>query len=605
MLGRAKQKMKEKLGKSSGTEEPPEFMQLLDDLKVAHQCVDKTHKLLRSIFASEENDSVPPHDNFNVVFLKPALTLRKKYNTARLDMDAKNEAIVSAKPEKKEQAKQAAHEAKNAYENAKNVLTQVIDGINEQKDSVFQDTVRKSIAIVTRIDPGWEGYEPAQNKRISMETSDLTSALSQEQLELVHLMQGQNGVEIADRTWHLKKYPQCFVASELVTWMTGQGYAKDKAEAIAKAEKFRQLQVFCHASESKVFDDGFLFYRFNETFAPAMHLRQTSDAPRPTAHLEDEDDSGDVIEIDDSDAIHCGHLLLFCPQMETKSISQSSSKTGFFKNTSGPSGENTWTPFYFVAKEGILTWCAASKTGKILGELDLNNVTMSNDCMDLDHRQAFILRDDESEMVYHLDPVEEEDREQWIPSLCLAIPTKLFGVPLALAAERSDPQQLVPAPLKVATEWLNIHGLREEGLYRIPGSKDEVEKWIRLFDKGSEVIIPEQYSGSNLASLIVQYLRRLPASLMTDEYSAVFQTVADDESKSENNRLQIMKKLLTKIPPTNYETLKVLCYHLNQVSMYAEENQMDAGKLAMCVYTTCARPLQMLIFNYAYLFDDE
>lgn len=400
-------------------------------------------------------------------------------------------------------------------------------------------------------------------------------------------MQGSYGVDVQDRKWHLKTYPQCFVASELITWMVDQKEADTREEAVQLAEELRQCQVYYHCSERKVFEDAFLFYRFNKAIEPPVSLKQGQDEPfpSPTGPLsgqpEFEPEYDDVKTIDDSDALLTGCLLL----LDTYS--------------------SKWSQYYCVVKEGIFTWCAASKTGSVLGEIDLNQATLSDSSMHMDHRQAFTLTDDESQIVYHIDPEEEENRDNWILNISLAIPTKLFGVPLEVAAERSDPQQLVPAPLRVATEWLNIHGLREEGLYRIPGSKDEVDKWINLFDKGSEVIIPEQYSGSNLASLIVQYIRRLPGSLMTDQYAAVFQTVADDEEKSETTRLQIMKKLLGRLPSTNYETLKVLCYHLNQVSLYVEENQMDAGKLAMCVYSTSARPLQMLIFNYPFLFDDE
>ncbi len=38
--------------------------------------------------------------------------------------------------------------------------------------------------------------------------------------------------------------------------------------------------------------------------------------------------------------------------------------------------------------------------------------------------------------------------------------TALFGVPLEVAAERSDPMGLIPAPLRKSIEWLNAKGER-------------------------------------------------------------------------------------------------------------------------------------------------
>jgi hypothetical protein len=191
----------------------------------------------------------------------------------------------------------------------------------------------------------------------------------------------------------------------------------------------------------------------------------------------------------------------------------------------------------------------------------------------------------------------EDTLEDWQEAISLAMPNKVFGVPLILAAERSDPNGLVPLPILIATEWLNKRGCKEEGLYRIPGSKDAVSKLVASFDRGEKVSIPEQFHAGNLASLVVQYLKRLPESLFTDSHSEVFERLSADSSKDTATRVGMMKKLLSLIPPCNVATIRLLIFHLRNVSLHAEENQMTATKLSMCVYTQMAQTVGFLIAN--------
>lgn len=190
-------------------------------------------------------------------------------------------------------------------------------------------------------------------------------------------------------------------------------------------------------------------------------------------------------------------------------------------------------------------------------------------------------------------------REDWIVALSSAMPNKIFDVPIALAAQRTDPKRLIPGPIIVATEWLNTYGLREHGLYRIPGSKSEVERLIGIFDQGEMPKLQKQYSPSNCASLVVQYLKRCPDDLF-GEYEMVFKQLADDTSNPK--QLKMMRKLVRMLPPANRNTIDLLCDHLIQVASYSEENQMSAAKLSMCIYSKSARPLQMCIENHKFLF---
>jgi len=179
------------------------------------------------------------------------------------------------------------------------------------------------------------------------------------------------------------------------------------------------------------------------------------------------------------------------------------------------------------------------------------------------------------------DGMQEADKNEWLRATAIAMPHKVFGVPLAMAASRSDEAKLVPAPIRVATTWMNAHALSEEG---------------------GAVTIPEQYSGGNLASVIVQFLRRLPESIVTDRLAPVFEQVCRELVEDESKKL-LLKKLLSKLPPQNFCTLKMLTAHFVAVTHHSEDNQMTIEKLAMCAFAQSEKILQMLCRYHEFVFD--
>lgn len=188
-------------------------------------------------------------------------------------------------------------------------------------------------------------------------------------------------------------------------------------------------------------------------------------------------------------------------------------------------------------------------------------------------------------------------RIEWVRAMLVAIPTTIFGVPLAIASARSDPQACVPAPLTIAIRWLDENALTETGLYRIPGGKTEVETLIARFDRGEIVEIPKQYFGGNLASLIVQFIRRLPEGLFTARMAEVF------EQMSQDGNLKMLKLLLSKLPKCNFCTLRALIQHLVRVAGNCSVNEMTIENLSICVITSMAQTMNALMTNVDFLFD--
>jgi hypothetical protein len=100
----------------------------------------------------------------------------------------------------------------------------------------------------------------------------------------------RKGVEVKDRKYHLKSYPQCFIGTEAVDWLVNHHWAntREEAEAVGNrilqkyglAARFKRLAsvfrmridmlylwcrgIFQHVAKEHDFRDKFYFYRFLE-----------------------------------------------------------------------------------------------------------------------------------------------------------------------------------------------------------------------------------------------------------------------------------------------------------------------------------------------------
>ncbi|XP_030074395.1 DEP domain-containing mTOR-interacting protein [Microcaecilia unicolor] len=70
---------------------------------------------------------------------------------------------------------------------------------------------------------------------------------------------------IKDRRHHLKTYPNCFVAKELIDWLIDHKEASDRETAVKLVQKLLDHSIIHHVcDEHKEFKDAKLFYRFRK-----------------------------------------------------------------------------------------------------------------------------------------------------------------------------------------------------------------------------------------------------------------------------------------------------------------------------------------------------
>lgn len=74
-----------------------------------------------------------------------------------------------------------------------------------------------------------------------------------------------DGVEIRDRRYHLRKYRQCFVGFEAVSFLMDKGFAKTSDEAVEIGNRLVKYRCIRHVVDDIPFQNDNLFYRFLTT----------------------------------------------------------------------------------------------------------------------------------------------------------------------------------------------------------------------------------------------------------------------------------------------------------------------------------------------------
>lgn len=156
----------------------------------------------------------------------------------------------------------------------------------------------------------------------------------------------------------------------------------------------------------------------------------------------------------------------------------------------------------------------------------------------------------------------------------------VFGRPLHEAAARNQGAQ-VPAVVTMCISWVERHALKEEGLYRIPGSALRISQLQELVDSGELQELPSSELPENVCGLLTQFLHSLPEPLFTDRLEDAFVAV---QVLPERERLVEVVRLVGMLPPPNRDTLRALVHHCVTVGTHARDNRMTADNLALCLF---------------------
>ncbi|KAG0017234.1 hypothetical protein BGZ81_010834 [Podila clonocystis] len=160
----------------------------------------------------------------------------------------------------------------------------------------------------------------------------------------------------------------------------------------------------------------------------------------------------------------------------------------------------------------------------------------------------------------------------------------IFGLPLqdAVRISRISPSVGVPAVVTRCIEYLDIMGVEEVGLYRVPGSTSNVARLKTMFDHGLDYDFlqkgHEPQNPHDVATLLKLYLRELPAPIIPSETMPTFSNI---DFAAPQQHFHKLKESLGLIPLENYILLGSLCRHLSNLADYESRTKMNISNLGL------------------------
>ncbi|XP_065641635.1 protein FAM13A isoform X1 [Hydra vulgaris] len=156
---------------------------------------------------------------------------------------------------------------------------------------------------------------------------------------------------------------------------------------------------------------------------------------------------------------------------------------------------------------------------------------------------------------------------------------KTFGVPLEYLNHRD--QSDVPIIVTRLCEYLKLHGLKHEGLFRVNGNMKVVEKLKTAFDMYGDADIEEIGDIAAVASLLKLFLRELSEPVIPEELQPIFIKIQDQHGKDKKKAAFMLKEIIQRMPKGNALLLKYLCEFMLSIADGSAVNKMTPLALAI------------------------
>jgi len=157
---------------------------------------------------------------------------------------------------------------------------------------------------------------------------------------------------------------------------------------------------------------------------------------------------------------------------------------------------------------------------------------------------------------------------------------KLFGGSLEdyLEAVKQD----IPTVVRSCVRVINLHGLHHQGIFRVSGSKVEINGFRESFERGDDPLedIQDASEINSVAGVLKLYLRELREPAFAVQYFDQFMALAKLESKHE--MVLRVREVVNTWPRKVFVVMRYIFSFLNHLSEFSDENMMDPHNLAIC-----------------------
>ncbi|XP_053283184.1 unconventional myosin-IXAa isoform X6 [Pleuronectes platessa] len=159
--------------------------------------------------------------------------------------------------------------------------------------------------------------------------------------------------------------------------------------------------------------------------------------------------------------------------------------------------------------------------------------------------------------------------------------SRQFGVELS---RLTSEERTVPQMVEKLINYIEMHGLYTEGIYRKSGSTNKIKELRLGLDTDVNSVNLDDYNIHVIASVLKQWLRDLPSPLMTFELYEEFLRAMGQPDKREV--IQGVYSVIDQLSRTHLSTLERLIFHLVRIALQEDTNRMSANALAI-VFAPC------------------
>uniref|UniRef100_A0A8C5ERX3 SLIT-ROBO Rho GTPase activating protein 3 n=1 Tax=Gouania willdenowi TaxID=441366 RepID=A0A8C5ERX3_GOUWI len=146
-----------------------------------------------------------------------------------------------------------------------------------------------------------------------------------------------------------------------------------------------------------------------------------------------------------------------------------------------------------------------------------------------------------------------------------------------------DSGQPIPLVVESCIRYINLYGLQQQGIFRVPGSQVEVNDIKNSYERGEDPLIDEhnEHDINSVAGVLKLYFRGLENPIFPKERFLDFiSTISEFTSDAE--RAHHIQQIVVTLPRTIIIVMRYLFAFLNHLSQYSDENMMDPYNLAIC-----------------------
>ncbi|KAF6313560.1 SLIT-ROBO Rho GTPase activating protein 3 [Rhinolophus ferrumequinum] len=145
-----------------------------------------------------------------------------------------------------------------------------------------------------------------------------------------------------------------------------------------------------------------------------------------------------------------------------------------------------------------------------------------------------------------------------------------------------DSGQAIPLVVESCIRYINLYGLQQQGIFRVPGSQVEVNDIKNSFERGEDPLVDDQNERdiNSVAGVLKLYFRGLENPLFPKERFQDLISTIKLESSAE--RVHQIQQILITLPRVVIVVMRYLFAFLNHLSQYSDENMMDPYNLAIC-----------------------